>query len=65
VIINTATSAPPIFTIYDTSAATGQGSMTIGGSAAANPIGWWVQVPASTRAGSYTSTLTVEVMSGP
>ena len=65
VIINTATSAPPVFTIFDTSAATGEGVMTIGGSTATHPIGWWVQVPASAYAGSYTSTVTLEVVSGP
>jgi alpha-tubulin suppressor-like RCC1 family protein len=65
VAITTAASSPTAFTIYDTAAATGQGVMTIGGSAATNPIGWWVQVPASTRAGTYTSTLTLAMVSGP
>ncbi len=65
VVINTAVSSPAAFTIYDTSAATGLGVMTIGGSAAANPAGWWVKVPASARAGSYTSTVTLTMVSGP
>jgi alpha-tubulin suppressor-like RCC1 family protein len=65
VVINTAASLPPAFTIYDTSAATGLGVMTIGGSSAAHPIGWWVQVPGSVRAGSYVSTVTITVASGP
>jgi hypothetical protein len=39
--------------------------MTIGVSTAANPIGWWVQVPANTYTGVYTSTVTLEMVSGP
>jgi hypothetical protein len=65
VVINTAASSPSTFTIFDTAAATGEGVLTIGGSTAANPIGWWVQVPGSTSTGSYTSTLTIAVVSGP
>jgi hypothetical protein len=65
VAITTAASSPLIYTIYDTSAATGLGVMTIGGSSAANPIGWWLQAPASAYATSYTSTLTIQIVSGP
>jgi hypothetical protein len=65
VVMATAVSSPSVYTVYDTAAGTGEGVMIIGGSAAANPIGWWVQVPASTSAGSYTSTVTLEVVSGP
>jgi hypothetical protein len=65
VAITTAPSAPANYTVYDTAAATGEGVMTIGGSAAAHPIGWWVQAPASTRAGTYTSTVTLQIISGP
>lgn len=65
VVINTANSSPPAFTIYGTSAATGKGVVIIGGSSAAHPIGWWIQVPAATRAGSYTSSVTLDVVSGP
>jgi hypothetical protein len=65
VAITTAASSPASFTVYDTSAATGLNSMVLGGSAAANPIGWWVPVPASAFAGSYTSTLTLTLVSGP
>jgi alpha-tubulin suppressor-like RCC1 family protein len=65
VAITTAPSSPTTYTVYDTAASTGEGAMIIGGSTAANPIGWWVQAPASTHAGTYTSTVTLEVVSGP
>jgi hypothetical protein len=35
----------------------------IGG--ATHPVGWWVKVPANTLAGTYTSTVTLQVNSGP
>jgi hypothetical protein len=62
VAITTATTAS---NIYDASATTGLGSVTIGGSSAANPVGWWLNVPANTLAGTYTSTVTVDIISGP
>ena len=62
VAITTATTASDI---YDASASTGLGSVTIGGSSAANPVGWWLNVPANTLAGTYTSTVTVDIISGP
>jgi len=65
VVMTTAVSSPTAYTVYDTAASTGEGVMTIGGSTAANPIGWWVQVPAATYAGLYTSTVTLQVVSGP
>jgi hypothetical protein len=63
VAIATATSAPTAVTIYDTSAATGLGSITIG--IGALPVGWWVNVPASAKAGTYTSTISLTVISAP
>jgi hypothetical protein len=63
--VTTAASSPTPFTIYDTAAGTGLGQMAIGGSTAANPVGWWVNVPASTQAGTYTSTITMQIISGP
>ena len=63
VAITTAPTAPTSFTIYDTSAATGLGSITIG--IGALPVGWWLSLPASTKAGVYTSTVSLEVISGP
>jgi hypothetical protein len=65
VTIKTAASSPTAFTIYDASAGSGIGQITIGGSAAAHPIGWWVTVPASAVAGTYISTITVTLVTGP
>jgi hypothetical protein len=64
VAITTAASPAP-FTVFDAPIHTGLGAVTIGGSAAAHPIGWWVSIPANTRTGSYVSTLTVRLISGP
>jgi len=50
---------------YDTSASTGVGVVTIGGSSATNPIGWWIKVPASAYAGAYATTVTLDLVSGP
>jgi hypothetical protein len=65
VAITTAASSPTPATVYDTAAGSGLGPVTLGGSSSANPVGWWINVPANARAGSYTSTLTVAVVSGP
>ena len=65
VSIDTAASSPDAFTIYDASAGTGTGVVTLGGASATHPIGWWIQVPGSAYAGSYTSTLTLTLVSGP
>ncbi|HTT52635.1 MAG TPA: WxL domain-containing protein [Streptosporangiaceae bacterium] len=65
VVIDTAASSPDAFTIYDASAGAGTGVVALGGPGAAHPIGWWIQVPASAYAGSYTSTLTLTLVSGP
>ncbi len=50
VAITTAAATPTAFTIYDTSAGTGSGTIDIGGSTAANPVGWWLNMPANTPA---------------
>ena len=65
VAIDTAPISPDAFTIYNASAGTGTGVVALGGSSATHPIGWWIQVPASAYAGSYTSTLTLTLVSGP
>lgn len=65
VAITTAPTSPAAVTIYDTAAATGLGQIVIGGSTAANPVGWWVNVPANASAGAYTSTVTLAVVSAP
>jgi hypothetical protein len=63
VAITTAASAPTPVTIYDTSAGTGLGSITIG--IGVNPVGWWVNVPSNARSGTYTTTVNLQVLSGP
>lgn len=65
VAITTAASTPTPVTIYDTAAASGLGQIVIGGSTAAHPVGWWVNIPGSASAGSYTSTITMAIISGP
>jgi hypothetical protein len=65
VLLNTASSSPPPFVLYDTSSGTGVGQITLGGSAATNPIGWWMNLPANAHPGTYTSTVTLTVVSGP
>jgi hypothetical protein len=64
VAINTSPSLPTAYTVYDTSAGTGKGTMTIGGSAA-HTIGWWLELPAMAYAGTYASTVTLQIVSGP
>ncbi len=64
VAVTTAASPTPV-TVYDTSANSGMGSVQIGGSASANPVGWWLNVPATAYSGSYTSTLTFSIVAGP
>jgi len=60
----TTASSPSVSTVYDTQASTGEGQMTIG-SSSANPVGWWLNVPGNAYAGTYTTTCTVELISGP
>jgi len=61
--ITTAASSPTAVDTYDTSASTGMGSITIG--VGASPVGWWLNIPAKALAGTYTSAVTVEIISGP
>jgi hypothetical protein len=65
VAITTASSSPPAANIYDAAAGSGSGAITLGGHSAADPVGWWVNVPANAMAGAYTSTVTLAVVSGP
>ncbi len=51
--------------IYNAALSTGEGAMNIGGSAAANPVGWWITVPTGTAPGVYTTTITMDISSGP
>lgn len=63
VAFTTAATSPTAVTIYDTAALTGLGSIVVGGGA--QPVGWWLNVPASAVAGTYTSTVTLQIISGP
>ncbi len=65
VAITTAASSPTPSTIFDTVAGTGLGDVLIGGSTDPGPVGWWLQIPADVYAGTYTSSVTLEVISGP
>jgi hypothetical protein len=65
VAITSAAQSPAAVTVYAASAGTGVGPVTIGGAGAANPVGWWLDVPATALAGTYTSTVTISVVSGP
>ena len=51
--------------VYEAAANTGEGSIDIGGSAAADPVGWWLAVRPDAAPGTYTSTVTISVASGP
>jgi hypothetical protein len=64
VAITTAASSPTAVKIYDTSGSTGVGSITVGLPGAA-AVGWWVFVPANAVPATYTSTITLEVISAP
>jgi hypothetical protein len=64
----TGTAAP--LRIYNADALTGLGTIVIGTDAAAgdtgdNPVGWWINVPSNTFVGTYTSTVTLQLNSGP
>jgi hypothetical protein len=63
VAITTAAAAPPAFTICNASLNTGLGTIQIG--ASPNPVGWWVNVPSKALAGTYTSTISLQIVSGP
>jgi hypothetical protein len=64
VAITTAATTPTAYKIYDTAVNTGLGSIAIG-LPGVNPVGWWVAVPANAVTATYTSTITLEVLSAP
>jgi hypothetical protein len=64
VAITTAAATPTAFKIYDASATTGLGSIDIGLPGAA-PVSWWLAVPGNAVPATYTSTITLEVISAP
>jgi hypothetical protein len=59
VAITTAASSPTAVKVFDDAASNGLGQITV------SNIGWWVAVPANTLAGTYTSTFTFQISSGP
>jgi hypothetical protein len=63
VAITTGAAVTPV-NIYDASALTGLGTITVG-SPGANPVGWWLNVPSNTIQGTYTSTVSLELVAGP
>jgi hypothetical protein len=63
--ITSAAQSPTPVVVYVAAPNTGVGPVAIGGSAAANPFGWWVSVPGYAESGAYASTITVSVGSGP
>jgi WxL domain surface cell wall-binding len=63
VAITTGAAVTPV-NIYDAAALTGLGTITIG-SPGADPVGWWLNVPSNTIQGTYTSTVSLELISGP
>jgi hypothetical protein len=65
VAITTAARSPVPVVIFDDAASFGLGKIVIGGSTRAHPVGWWLRVPARACAGSYTSTITLAIISGP
>jgi hypothetical protein len=64
VAITTAPATPTASVVYDADASSGEGSINIGAPGSA-PVGWWLNVPSSTPAGAYTSTILMAVTSAP
>lgn len=63
VAIPTPASPSSFTTIWDEAGSgDGMGQYTVGSS---DPMGWWLALPADTYAGTYTSTVTLEINSGP
>jgi hypothetical protein len=65
VAITTAAASPITYVVYDANAASGIGSIAVGGSTAAAPVGWWLNVPGNATPGTYTSTILMAVVSTP
>jgi WxL domain surface cell wall-binding len=65
VAVTTAATAPTAVNLYDASALTGLGTINVGASSGGAPVGWWLNLPSNTIAGTYTSTVTLEMISGP
>jgi hypothetical protein len=63
VAVTTGAAVTPV-NIYDASALTGLGTIIIGSPGAA-PVGWWLNVLSNTIQGTYTSTVSLELISAP
>lgn len=63
--VTTAATSPAPTRIFSAARGSGAGSFAIGGSTSSAPLGWWVHVPASAYAGTYTSTITFSISAGP
>jgi hypothetical protein len=63
--VTTAGSSPPPSTVAAAAAGTGTGTVVLGGSGAADPLGWWISVPGTAYVGTYSSAVTLAVVSGP
>jgi len=59
VAITTAATTPPPVTVYNAAVNSGLGSITIGS------VGWWLNVPGNTQAGTYTSTILMAIVTAP
>ena len=64
VAITTAATTPTAVSLFDAGVGTGLGTIDIGLSGGA-PVGWWLNVPGNTIAGTYTSTVTLELLTAP
>jgi hypothetical protein len=62
VAVTTAATGPTASTRYTAAATSGLGSVLIGGT---TPVGWWIHLPGSAQAGTYTSTISLTIGSGP
>jgi hypothetical protein len=66
VAITTAASPSTAKVIYNADNGTGMGKVVVGGNSTGDhPLSWWIHIPASAHAGTYTSTITLAVVSGP
>jgi hypothetical protein len=63
-IITTGAGVTP-YSIYQAAVGTGEGTITIGGSTSANPVGWWLKIPSNITQDVYTSTILLTVDAAP
>jgi hypothetical protein len=63
--VNFTTDGSTVYNLYDANVNTGMGNIVIGTLSAGNPAAWWLNVPASAKADTYTSTITLAISSAP